>query len=127
MLRIGEVLVFCAQACLAGVAQGHEVWDELVDLVCVDVVGQWEWGGAHADLVFDGAIEPRGGEQLLEDRVESLAVGTKVVLKQLNLDGLLILSLEPSWVLAVDGRRVSRCEGGENGSNCQSLHFPDTI
>ena len=123
LLRISEVLVLFAQACLACVAQSHEVWDELVDLVRVDVVRQWERRDAHSDLIFDRSTQPRSGEQLLENRVESLAVRAEVVLKQLNLDALLVLTLDPSRVLAVDGCRVSRCKCSENGKNCQSFHF----
>ena len=123
LLGEGKVLVFFAQACLSSIAEGHEVWNELVDLVGVNVVRQWERRETDSNLVFDRAAKPLSGEQLLENRVESLAVGAEIVLEQLNLDELLIFALEPSWVRAEDRRGVGRCKGGENGSDCQSFHF----
>ena len=124
LLLEAEVFVLIAVASLASVAQIHEVGHKLVDLVGVIVIRKWECSVAYVNLVANSALAPGGVEDLLKDWVEGLAVGAEVVLKELNLDLPLVLTLGPARVCAIDRDAVvSGRDGSQASCGDERFHF----
>ena len=99
-----EVTVLVVEALgLVRNAKVHEVRHELVDLVCVRVVGQREGCVADGNLISDRTSEPWVLQKLLDDRVLTLASAAEVIHEDLELDFLGTGTDGVAGVGAVDG------------------------